>query len=143
MTISKTFKIFLFSAVILGLFAALPAMADIAPENYALLEPSVVGREASTGTNFVDYLRLMYLTVLSIAVILSVLMILAGGLSYITSNIPGNILEAKGRIGNAIGGLLLALLSWLILYTINPSLVSWKLDLSLGTGTPSTSSNNP
>ena len=106
-------------------------LAQVSSQNYHLLEPSVINARADTGTTFVEYLKLFYMSFLSLVVLLSVLMIVWGGLSYITSNIPWVKYDAKGKIKNAILGLLIALTSWLILYTINPDLVSWNLNLTI------------
>lgn len=58
----------------------------------------------------------------------AMLMIMVGGYMYMTS--AGNnasMEKAKGIITDAIIGLILALFSWLLLYTINPELVSIKI----------------
>lgn len=60
---------------------------------------------------------------------LAVLMIIWGGVGYVTSAGGGGIEEAKARISAAITGLLLALGSYIILNTINKDLLSTKFDL--------------
>jgi len=53
-----------------------------------------------------------------------VMMIVIGGVEYIISGANESMRgEAKKRIENAIWGLVMALVSYLVLYTINPSLV--------------------
>lgn len=64
--------------------------------------------------------------------ILAFLMIVVGGLQYVAAGASGNpekVQDARNRILMAIGGLLLALGSWLILSIINPDLL--KLELKL------------
>jgi len=66
--------------------------------------------------------------------IAALLMITLGGIMYVTS--AGNnssMGKAKGIISDALIGVIMALSSWLILYTINPDLLKVKLpDASMG-----------
>jgi len=66
--------------------------------------------------------------------IAALLMITLGGIMYVTS--AGNnssMQKAKGIISDALIGVIMALSSWLILYTINPDLLKVKLpDASMG-----------
>ncbi|MDO8572802.1 MAG: hypothetical protein Q7S11_03490 [bacterium] len=90
---------------------------------YALLE-SIPGVAAGSAPTLSTYLRAVFLTGIGLAGVLAVLMIVIGGIQYIGSGMsPSGKSDAKDKITNAIMGLLLALLSWLILNTINPSLV--------------------
>ena len=60
-----------------------------------------------------------------LTVALAILMIVVGGVQYTISWASSSAKgEAKTRIFSAIGGLVLALLSYLILQTINPALVT-------------------
>ncbi|HVS79667.1 MAG TPA: pilin [Candidatus Paceibacterota bacterium] len=68
---------------------------------------------------------------IAITIFLSVLMIMYGGFQYITSTSLGGKSGGRNTINNAVIGLILAFVSWLILYTINPNLVSINLDLTL------------
>jgi hypothetical protein len=70
---------------------------------------------------------------------LAVVVIMWGGVGYVTSAGGGGIEEAKGRISAAIMGLLLALSSFIILKTINQDLlnVNFNLDpLNVPAGSP-------
>ncbi len=67
---------------------------------------------------------------ISIASALSVIYIIVGGVQYITTDSMGGKSNAKGTIENAIMGLLLAIGSYAILYTINPKLVVFDIKLS-------------
>ena len=91
---------------------------------YEALEslPNVTGRET---TSLGGYLSNIYALGIGLAGVLAVLMIVIGGIQYIGSGMsPSGKNDARDRITNAIMGLLLALLSWLILNTIDPNLVS-------------------
>lgn len=73
------------------------------------------------------YLSMIYTLGIGVAGVLAVLMIVVGGIQYIGSGMsPSAKEDAKGKITNAILGLLLALGSWLLLHTINPDLVSLR-----------------
>jgi len=88
----------------------------------ALLEPSIAGGEANPSPG--SYFKNLYEIGVGLAGVLAVLFIVIGGLEYIASAANPSAKEsAKKRIWAAIGGLLLALASYLILQTINPALV--------------------
>ncbi|HEY4504933.1 MAG TPA: hypothetical protein VJI73_04150 [Candidatus Paceibacterota bacterium] len=92
-------------------------------QTYTLLEP-LSGEVAGSNIGSGDYFRTAYNTALVLTVALSVVMIAVGGIQYSASAInPGLKNEARTRIWSAIGGLLLALFSWLILQTINPDIL--------------------
>lgn len=61
--------------------------------------------------------------------ILAVVMIVLGALTYMFSDVVGDKFKAKTRIRNAMWGVVLLLSSYLILYTINPELTTFNLDL--------------
>ena len=91
---------------------------------YEALEslPNLTGEET---TSLGGYLSNIYALGIGLAGVLAVLMIVIGGIQYIGSGMsPSGKSDAKDRITNAVLGLLLALLSWLILNTIDPNLVS-------------------
>lgn len=107
---------------------------------YTLLEPGIFGRDKVViggETTFGDYASMAFKSLLAIAVALAVIQIVLGGFAYVTSAIPGVKSDAKGKITAALTGLALLLFSWLILNTINPDLVNWKLKLD-----PLTSNQN-
>ena len=64
---------------------------------------------------------------LAIAAALAVIMIVWGGVQIMTTDSYTGKSEGKTKIWDAIWGLLLALVSWLILYTINPAILNFKL----------------
>ncbi len=81
---------------------------------------------------------------ISIASALSVIFIIYGGVLYITTDSMGGKSNAKDTIENAIMGLLLAIGSYAILYTINPKLVVFTINLTelKGTGIDFDGANN-
>lgn len=126
-------------------FGALPALAQqtTAATPYVLLAPlpyvsnsnqacadgSTSNADGSCQTNFVQYLLGLFKLIIALSAILAVVMITYGGLEYIMSASFGAKQDGKERITNAVVGLLLALASYLILYTINPNLVSLKFSV--------------
>lgn len=70
------------------------------------------------------YLNLMIKLFIGICAVLSVIMIVMGGIEYMTTELISSKEEGKKRITQAILGLLLALGAWTLLYTINPDLLN-------------------
>ena len=62
-----------------------------------------------------------------ISAVLAVIMVAIGGFKYMTTDSVFQISGAKEQITNAIVGLLVVLMAILILWTINPQIVSLKL----------------
>jgi hypothetical protein len=77
-----------------------------------------------------DFVNSMFQISLGILMVLCVVMIIMDGVSYMMSEVPFVKSMAKGRIGNALMGLLLALSIYTILWTINPKL----LEVNFGDG---------
>jgi hypothetical protein len=79
-------------------------------------------------SNIGDFILVMYKYLVTIASVLSVIMIIVAGVQWITSG--GNsesISSAKHRIGGALIGLFIAYMSYFILNTINPNLINFRL----------------
>lgn len=79
-------------------------------------------------TTATGYLENLYAWMLGIVGLASLFALVYGGVLYILSGTITSTEEAKRWMTNAIYGLLLAALSWVILYTINPELVK-KFDI--------------
>lgn len=104
------------------------------PTDYVLLSPLPgVGEkekfDPSTPGALGAYLNDLIPLFIGICAVLAVIMIVMGGIQYMTSELIPSKEAAKGKIINAMLGLLLALGAWVILYTINPNI----LDISLST----------
>src|SRR3989338_4759725 len=85
------------------------------------------GTDLSENVTLEEYLTWAFRFVLALAGFLAVMMIVIGGVEYIISGASEAMRgEAKKRIENAIWGLVMALVSYLVLYTINPSLVDFE-----------------
>lgn len=95
---------------------------------YTLLQPlPSASKPLSQDVTIEEYLTWAFRFALALAGFLAVMMIVIGGVEYIISGANEKMRgEAHSRITNAIYGLVLALVSYLVLYTINPNLVDFK-----------------
>ncbi len=83
--------------------------------------------DSAKANSFGDYLNILIRLFIGICAVLAMIMIVIGGIEYMTSEISGHKEEGKERITNAIFGLIIALGAYALLFTINPQL----LDVSL------------
>lgn len=75
-----------------------------------------------------EYIKRLYIYLVSIAGIVAGIMIVWAGVKWLTSaGIPDRITDSKKKIANAIVGLILVFGSYVIMQTINPSLVSFRV----------------
>lgn len=95
------------------------------------------GQTDSTGKNVAlgSYLNAMIKIIIGLAAVLSVVMIVIGGMEYITSELPGNKEAGKERVRGALLGLLIALGAYALLNTINPDLLTSDVDIPSATVT--------
>jgi hypothetical protein len=85
--------------------------------------------EGSCNNQIGDYLNIMIKVLIGASAAWLVLQIVLKGYQYITTDIPFLKTNAKERIFESFGGLLLALSAYLILNTINPQLVTGTLNV--------------
>jgi hypothetical protein len=89
--------------------------------------PSLLENITPGSSGIQNYIESMYIFLIGMVGIISTIVIMIGGLIWISS--MGNaarVTEAKDWIAGAIAGLALALFSYMILFIINPDLVSFK-----------------
>ncbi|MEK7560931.1 MAG: pilin [Patescibacteria group bacterium] len=131
-----------FSTVVIPALAAPDCTSDIGGYCANLASVAPAQKElAQTGLEFLgvgpnptlsQLLAALYKFGIGIAGIGAFLMIVAGGVRYMASaGNPHQIGEARKMIRNAFIGLAIALLSFLILYTINPDLVRVGANIQL------------
>lgn len=99
-------------------------------KGYCLLAPlDEETKQVSTNDDgFSKYLQKIINIAISLTGILSVIMLIFGGIEYVSSSVSETAKkDAKERITNALFGLLITLSGYLILSTINPDLLSLKL----------------
>ncbi|MDO8575161.1 MAG: pilin [bacterium] len=106
---------------------------------YKMLEPlpCLDGRDCNLGLatstiqskDLATYINGLFKLAIGIATLLAMVMITWGGFEYATSDAISGKSEGKEKIQNALIGLILVLLSYIILYTIDPRLVTFNTAL--------------
>jgi hypothetical protein len=104
---------------------------------YIPLEPGAFP-EVATSTDLGSYLGIIFDFGIAAAVVLAFIMIIWGGIIYMTTDSWSGKEDGKEKIKNAIYGLAMALVAWLALWIINPNLVSFQKNQLLSTSTPQT-----
>ena len=115
--------------ILVGLFSfSTAAFAEI---KYTPLAPidGYVEEMSITPDSFSDYLNNMFKLGIALCTALAVLMIIVGGIQYVSSDAWSKKSDGKERIFAALFGLLIAFGSWALLNTIDPRLLSTKLTL--------------
>ncbi len=106
-------------------FLALPIKTFAA---YVPLTPGSIPQIGNlTSINMSNILNGLFAISIGVSAILAVIMLTIGGFKHMTSESAFKISGAKEQMTNAIVGLLIVLLSYVILYTINPEIVSLNL----------------
>ena len=138
----KIFFILFFAALLVGLTPD-TILAQEPGTDYVLLQPIPLqgGGDTTEITNPGQYIEGVFMLIIGIAGVLAVIMIIVGGIQYMSTDAISGKSEAKTKIQNAIFGLLLALGAWIILYSINERLVTF--DLTLERVTPASTSTPP
>ncbi|MFH1671355.1 MAG: hypothetical protein ABH889_01085 [Candidatus Portnoybacteria bacterium] len=120
--IKKVFVFLLFSA-----FFLLFALNIWAGYELEVGIPNQQGAQAGSEVGLADYIRYIYLSALGAVGVAALGALIIGGFIYMLSDLVTTKEEAKKYIWGAIWGLLLGLAAYLILYTINPDLVSLNI----------------
>ena len=97
---------------------------------YTPLEPVAPG-EASTiqsPSDFPRVLNVFFNFLIALGAAIAVVTLTVGGVFYMTSDLIPVKDRARDRMTASVWGLLLLLVSWLILNTINPQLLNFNLD---------------
>lgn len=115
------------SAIILG--GAFHFVLAGNSDSYFPLAPLPGTTDSKGSVNLNTYIPAVFNLTIGIAGVLAVIMIIIGGVEYMTTDAIGGKSDAKGRISNALLGLLLVLISWILLHTINPKLTIFDLSV--------------
>ena len=120
--------------IILILSISLIPARSMAADEYKLLEPLPCLNGVTDPSKCKDgvqekieissYILYVYKMFIALAVFLAIVMIIWGGFLYITSETPFKIEDGRGKIQNAVLGLAMVLVSYLILLTVDPRLVN-------------------
>ena len=100
---------------------------------YIMLEPNAFpGISTSQGNDLNAFLGQVFYFGLAVAAALALIMMIWGGIEYMTTDAWQGKDDARKRITDALVGLGLAMISYIILYTINPCLVQFKASTATG-----------
>ncbi len=140
MKMKKNLRVFIFAFLICICFT-IASQKVFAADGYQLLESMPgVGDAKSAAPQFPVYISKMYNFFVAFVIIAALLMVTIGGFSYILS--AGNQAQAgtaKKIITDALIGLVVVFISWLVLNTINPDLLNTNPNMSsLQSGAKST-----
>jgi hypothetical protein len=120
----KIKKIVTFVISTFGLFFSSSVLATV---SYIPLESIPGTNFSSTNPVTFENLSMFFGQVfnygLAVTAVLALIMVIAGGIQYMTTDSWMGKEDGRKRIEEALIGLGIALISWLILYTINPCLV--------------------
>jgi hypothetical protein len=119
----------LYTRIALSAGLLLPASAFA--QKYQLMTDLPFG-DANGMAELSTFLPKIYVVAVGIASIMAVVIIILAGFKYMTSE--GGKSEAKASIKNALVGLIMLLLSYLLLNTLNPELLKIKMDFNSGPG---------
>jgi hypothetical protein len=123
--LQKKFSL-LTTGILIWQFIIIPTKS-FALDYVPLEQEAFTGFDANGDTKLSQFLSQAFSFGLAIAAALSVIMIVWGGVEIMLSESVFKKDDGKKKIQDAIYGLLLALVSWLILYTINPDILIFKL----------------
>ncbi len=133
----KVFFTIAFASTVLLFICGVQKIEAADGQNYQYVPLAPIGQyvpaQNATGGNLSGYINNMYKLGIGIATALAVLMLMWGGITYMTTDAIGGKEEAKEKINNAFLGLFIALASYLILKTINPDLLNTNLDSKIQT----------
>jgi len=96
---------------------------------YTLLAPLPSFTHVKGKIQLGEYINIIVTIVIAIAGVLAVVMLIVGGVQYMTTDALAGKSDARATITKAILGLILALASYVILKTINPNLVNVNPDI--------------
>jgi hypothetical protein len=103
------------------------SITDSRAECYQQLSPIVdpgTGTKVDTGS-FSGYLQAAYRIGIGACFVLGVIMFTWAGIEYIVSESMNSKADGKARMTAALTGLAIALVSYILLYTINPDLLKF------------------
>ena len=102
-------------------------------DEYTPLAPLPGTTNEKGTTDIQTYIPGVFNLAIGIAGVLAVLMIIIGGVEYVTTDAIQGKSEGKARIQNALCVLVIVLVSWILLYTINPKLTVFNLNIEKST----------
>jgi hypothetical protein len=108
----------------------LPTLRVLAVDNYTLLAPLPNLNSVPNSTDALKvYIPYIFNLLIGLSAVWAVLMIVIGGFQYMSTDAIQKKEDGKKRIQNAVYGLVLVIGAWLILWTINPNLLTLNLNI--------------
>ncbi|MEK9185796.1 MAG: pilin, partial [Patescibacteria group bacterium] len=134
----KIIFVFLIVLIIFGTFFVneKKSQAVVEIKEYTVLAPlpgttkgggNCVGADCKA--DLASYIPGLFNLIIGLAAVVAVAYIIYGGFLYITTDAIMGKEEGKKHINNAIYGLIMISVAWLILYTINPRILEFKLNI--------------
>jgi hypothetical protein len=124
---NKSQKIMILAVLILISFSVFTKVGALG--EYTTLAPLPGTTDNVGNTNLETYLLGVFNLSIGIAAVLAFVMITFGGVMYATSDAISGKSQGREYVENAIWGLLLVIAAWVILYTINPNILTFKLSI--------------
>jgi hypothetical protein len=141
-------KRFLLLMVLLAFILSGVSFVQAQDKDYTVLAPlpgtTLPGDD--TKADLTSYIPGVFKLIIGLASVIAVAYIIFGGFKYITTDAILGKEEGKKLIQNAIYGLFMVSIAWLILYTINPRILTFDLNisaLSVPSGPPGTLGSCP
>ncbi|MBP6856732.1 MAG: hypothetical protein KBC42_03295 [Candidatus Pacebacteria bacterium] len=100
-------------------------------ESYKLLAPLPIFGSifSASGKSFGEYLSIMFTFLVSFAGVLAVVMLIFGGIQYMSTDSLSGTESGRAKMTQAIYGLIIVLASYVILNTVNPNLVKFNFSI--------------
>jgi hypothetical protein len=100
-------------------------------ESYKLLAPLPIFGNIfnASGKSFGDYLSIMFTFLVSFAGVLAVVMLIFGGIQYMSTDSLSGTESGRSKMYQAVFGLIIVLASYVILNTVNPNLVKFNFSI--------------
>jgi hypothetical protein len=94
--------------------------------DYVPLAP-LTDSQKGQSIDLVGYLPFMFNLLIGVSALLAIVMIVVGGVTYMTTDVFSQKSSGRETITHALQGLLLVISSYMILYTVNPDLLKFQL----------------
>lgn len=119
----------LFFILSAGLFISIAhtTQAQVQPSQYTPLAPITAPGASVSTSNLTSFLIDLIRVTIAASAALAVLMVIFGGIQYMSTDAFSGKSDARKRITNALFGFLLVMISYLVLRTINPALVDFSI----------------
>lgn len=115
--------------LLMTLTSFLPQAAFAQDQGYAMLAPISYLQSPDGLAHISDFIPNVIKLMIGLAAGLAVIYIIFGGIQYMSTDAVGKKSEGRKTVNNAVLGLLMAISSYTILYTINPRLVNFSLEI--------------